>query len=84
MRQGASGRALIVGGDSLVGSALQAHCRKAGISVDLTSRRPGAGGIPLDLGNPDFAPLARADYQTLLTASTWMRTRNFCNSVAAS
>ncbi len=63
MRQGESGRALIVGGDSLVGSALQAHCRKAGIAVDLTSRRPGAGAIPLDLGNPDFAPLARGDYR---------------------
>ncbi|MBL6613439.1 MAG: sugar nucleotide-binding protein [Reyranella sp.] len=62
MRQGESGRALIVGGDSLVGSALQAHCRKAGIAVDWTSRRPGAGGIPLDLSNPDFAPLDRTDY----------------------
>lgn len=63
MRRGENGRALIVGGDSLVGSALQAHCRKVGIAVDVTSRRPGAGGIPLDLGNPDFGPLARAEYR---------------------
>src|SRR5690242_17201411 len=63
MGQGESGRALIVGGDSLVGSALQVHCRNAGIAVDVTSRRPGGDGIPLDLSNPDFAPLARADYR---------------------
>ena len=63
MPQGESGRALIVGGDSLVGSALQAHCRKAGIAADLTSRRPGVGGIPLDLSDPDFAPLERAEYR---------------------
>src|SRR5262249_34337908 len=63
MRQGESGRALIVGGDSLVGSALQAHCRKGGTAVGLTSRRPGTGGIRLDLSNPDFSPLAQADYQ---------------------
>jgi dTDP-4-dehydrorhamnose reductase len=62
MVQAERGRALVVGGDSLVGSALQAHCRKLGIAVDATSRRPGSG-ILLDLGNPDFAPLPRADYQ---------------------
>lgn len=60
------GRALIVGGDSLVGSALQAHCRKLGIDVDSSSRRPDAGRAPgnfrLDLSDPDFTPLERATY----------------------
>src|SRR5882724_4061223 len=67
MEQGESGRALVVGGDSLVGSALQVHCRKLGMAVDVSSRRPDAGQAPdtffLDLGDPDFAPLARATYR---------------------
>jgi dTDP-4-dehydrorhamnose reductase len=67
MEQGESGRALVVGGDSLVGSALQGHCRKLGMAVDVSSRRPDAGQAPntffLDLGDPDFAPLARATYR---------------------
>ncbi|WP_421999458.1 SDR family oxidoreductase [Reyranella sp.] len=62
MAQADSGRALVVGGDSLVGSALQEHCRKMGMAVDATSRRPGAG-LPFDLSDPDFAPLGRADYR---------------------
>jgi dTDP-4-dehydrorhamnose reductase len=67
MEQGESGRALVVGGDSLVGSALQVHCRNLGMAVDVSSRRPDAGQAPdtffLDLGDPDFAPLARATYR---------------------
>src|SRR5690349_6154025 len=63
MEQGKSGRALVVGGDSLVGSELKVHCRKLGWTVDATSRRTEAqGGVFLDLGDPDFTPLQRADY----------------------
>jgi dTDP-4-dehydrorhamnose reductase len=66
MEQGKSGRALVVGGDSLVGSALQVHCRKLGSAVDVTSRRPvgqqDGGTVFLDLGNPDFTPLQGGRY----------------------
>lgn len=67
MEQGESGRALVVGGDSLVGSALLGHCRKLGMAVDATSRRPdaarGPGAFHFDLSDPDFTPLAGADYR---------------------
>jgi dTDP-4-dehydrorhamnose reductase len=63
MEQGKSGRALVVGGDSLVGSELQVHCRKLGWTVDATSRRTAApGAVFLDLGDPDFTPLQRGTY----------------------
>jgi dTDP-4-dehydrorhamnose reductase len=66
MEQEGSGRVLVVGGDSLVGSELQRHCRKLGWTVDATSRRGEArqapGAVFLDLGDPDFSPLQRADY----------------------
>lgn len=66
MRQGESGRALVVGGDSLVGSAIQGHYRGLGISVEASSRRPGAGQASetwfLDLSDPDFTPLTHRDY----------------------
>ncbi|MBI2739930.1 MAG: sugar nucleotide-binding protein [Rhodospirillales bacterium] len=65
MEQGRSGRALVVGGDSLVGSALKLHCRKLGSAVDTTSRRPGVeapGAVFLDLGDPDFAALQNNNY----------------------
>jgi dTDP-4-dehydrorhamnose reductase len=63
MEQGKSGRALVVGGDSLVGSELQVHCRKLGLTVDATSRRAETpGGVFLDLGDPDFTPLQRGTY----------------------
>lgn len=63
MEQGKSGRALVVGGDSLVGSELQVHCRKLGWAVEATSRRAATpGGVFLDLSDPDFTPLQRADY----------------------
>ena len=65
MEQAKSGRAFVVGGDSLVGSELQLHCRKLGLPVDASSRRtgtPAAGTFFLDLGDPDFTPLARGNY----------------------
>lgn len=62
MEQARSGRALVVGGDSLVGSELQVYCRKLGLAVDATSRRRAAGAIFLDLGDPDFMPLLRGKY----------------------
>ena len=63
MEQGKSGRALVVGGDSLVGSELQVHCRKLGWTVDATSRRAAtSGAVFLDLGDPDFTPLQRGNY----------------------
>ena len=63
MEQGRSGRALVVGGDSLVGSELQVHCRKLGVAVDATSRRAQApGSVFLDLGDPDLTPLQRDRY----------------------
>jgi len=63
MEQGKSGRALVVGGDSLVGSELQVHCRKLGWTVDATSRRAATlGGVFLDLGDPDFTFLQRDNF----------------------
>lgn len=66
MEQGRSGRVLVVGGDSLVGSALKRHCRKLGLAIDASSRRAGArqapGAVFLDLGDPDFTVLQRGRY----------------------
>jgi len=63
MEQGKSGRALVVGGDSLVGSELKVHCRKLGWTVDATSRRAETpGALFLDLGDPDFTPVQRGPY----------------------
>ena len=62
MGAGQSGRALVVGGDSLVGAALQAHCRKLGHRrrrLVASSRRQPGTHASLDLSDPDFAPLAR-------------------------
>jgi dTDP-4-dehydrorhamnose reductase len=64
MEPGQSGRVLVVGGDSLVGSALQARCRAAGVAFDATSRRPEGDGLRLDLSDPDFAPVMRTGYQS--------------------
>jgi dTDP-4-dehydrorhamnose reductase len=58
-----NGPGLVVGGDSLVGSAIQALCRKSGSPVEISSRRPGAEGIFLDLRDPDFTPLTRTRYE---------------------
>jgi len=57
-----NGPALVVGGDSLVGSALQQHCRELGIEVESSSRRPGSKALSLDLRDPDFTSLERANY----------------------
>lgn len=79
MEQSRSGRVLVVGGDSLVGSALQVHCRKLASPVDVTSRRPGgrqdAGTVFLDLADPDFAPLqgGRYDIAFICAAVTSMQ-----------
>jgi dTDP-4-dehydrorhamnose reductase len=58
-----NGLGLVVGGDSLVGSAIQAHCREAGIPVEISSRRPGTEGLRFDLRDPDFTPLEKAHYE---------------------
>jgi dTDP-4-dehydrorhamnose reductase len=63
MERGGSGRALVIGGDSLVGAAVQARCRDLGMDVEVTSRRGTSGSLALDLSEPDFAPLALGDYQ---------------------
>jgi dTDP-4-dehydrorhamnose reductase len=57
-----NGLGLVVGGDSLVGSAIHAHCGKSGIAVEISSRRPGTKGHFLDLRDPDFAALERTSY----------------------
>jgi nucleoside-diphosphate-sugar epimerase len=57
----ASGPALVVGGDGLVGGAIRRHCRELGIEVESSSRRPGSKALSLDLCNPDFTPLERAN-----------------------
>src|SRR5262245_11729809 len=66
MEQDRSGRALVIGGDSLVGSVLQVHCRKLGFAVHATSRRAAgqqdSSSVFLDLANPDFIPLQGARY----------------------
>jgi dTDP-4-dehydrorhamnose reductase len=54
-----SGIALVVGGDSLVGSAIQSHCHELGIPVEVSSRRRGAKASFFDLADPDFASLER-------------------------
>jgi dTDP-4-dehydrorhamnose reductase len=53
---------LIVGGDGLVGSALQMHCQRQGIAVELTSRRPKREALFLDLDQPDFQSIERRRY----------------------
>jgi dTDP-4-dehydrorhamnose reductase len=77
MEQSESGRALIVGGDSLVGSAVRMRCRRLDLPADVSSRRPGRrpSSFFLDLSEPDFTPLARARYRTafICAAVTSMR-----------
>jgi dTDP-4-dehydrorhamnose reductase len=60
---GRSGLGLVVGGDSLVGSAIQLHCRESGIPVEISSRRAGTKGLLFDLRDPDFVPLERTRYE---------------------
>jgi dTDP-4-dehydrorhamnose reductase len=57
----ADGPALVVGGDSLVGSAIDACCRGLGMAVEGTSRRT-EGHLFLDLSDPDFTPLTGKRY----------------------
>lgn len=56
--------ALIVGGDSLVGSAIAARLSARHAPVAGTSRRGGAGTIALDLAEPDVAALEGGCYDT--------------------
>jgi dTDP-4-dehydrorhamnose reductase len=58
----AHGPALVVGGDSLVGSAIDACCRGLGMAAESTSRRDGAR-LFLDLSDPDFSALAAKRYE---------------------
>jgi len=62
-QQRGNGLGLVVGGDGLVGSAIHSHCRRSGISVEISSRRPGTKDFFLDLRDPDFAPLDRTTYE---------------------
>ena len=61
-QQTGNGLGLVVGGDSLVGSAIHASCRESGIAVEMSSRRPGTKGFFLDLRDPDFTQLERTNY----------------------
>ena len=56
------GIGLVVGGDSLVGSALKTHCQQRGIAVEITSRRPKSAGLFLDFDHPHFAAIDRSRY----------------------
>jgi dTDP-4-dehydrorhamnose reductase len=69
------GTCLIVGADGLVGAALQSLCAAAGIATTVTSRRPRAGAVRLDLRRPDLGVLggARHDVAFLCAAVTDMR-----------
>lgn len=70
-------RALVIGVDSLVGSAVRALCDSLNIEVEGTSRRPaGQGTLFLDLDAPDLGPLARArcDVAIVCAAVTDMKT----------
>jgi dTDP-4-dehydrorhamnose reductase len=70
-----NGIALVVGGDSLVGSAIQSQCRRLGVPVAVSSRRRQAKSVVLDLSDPDFAPFdqARYDFAFICAAVTDMR-----------
>jgi len=71
----ANGPGLVVGGDSLVGSGIQLHCREAGIPVEISSRRPATKSLLFDLRDPDFAPLERTrhEFAFICAAVTDMR-----------
>jgi dTDP-4-dehydrorhamnose reductase len=51
--------ALVIGGDSLVGSELVLALRAAGYAVRATSRRSRPDALPLDLADPDLPRLTR-------------------------
>jgi dTDP-4-dehydrorhamnose reductase len=75
VQDGGNGRALVVGGDSLVGSVLRAHCRALGLRVEGSSRRPGSQALSFDLSDPDFTPFEHTNYDTafICAAVTDMR-----------
>ena len=66
-------RVLVVGGDSLIGGALEAALRADGVPTDATTRRPaaaGAGRPLLDLERPDWpADLGRRYSTAFLCAA---------------
>ncbi len=66
---------MVVGGDSLVGSAIQSQCHELGLRVEVSSRRRGTKGFYLDLGDPDFASLERmrCEFAFICAAVTDMR-----------
>ena len=68
------GPVLIVGGDSLVGSALARQCRAAGVATDTTSRRAG-DAMPFDLASPDYGAFSGGGWDAayLCAAITGMR-----------
>ena len=72
---GGSGIALVVGGDSLVGSAIQSQCHELGVPVEVSSRRRSARAFFLDLGDPDFTALERmrCEFAFICAAVTDMR-----------
>lgn len=59
---GGGSRALIVGGDSLVGAAIELQCRSLGDAAEVSSRRRERAGLFLDLRDPDFVLLERTRY----------------------
>ena len=65
------GRALVVGGDSLVGSTLLAHYRRLGRAAAGTSRRtdPSGESLPLDLAAPDLARFDGASWPTAIVCA---------------
>jgi dTDP-4-dehydrorhamnose reductase len=65
---GGCGSALIVGGDSLIGSAVRAHLQESDISSVATSRRAGAA-LRFDLAAPDFAPLVGKSFDAVFVCA---------------
>ena len=67
--------ALVVGGDSLIGRHIRQALAQQARRVAVTSRRPSLNAMPLDLRDPDFAPVLarRFDCAYLCAAVTDMR-----------
>jgi dTDP-4-dehydrorhamnose reductase len=68
-REPSSDKALVVGGDGLVGAALREACGARGLAVAATSRRAARGAIPFDLAAPDFAALEREPYASVFVCA---------------
>lgn len=58
----AEGAALVVGGDGLVGRHIRQALARQARRIAVTSRRPSPDALPLDLRQPDFAPLLTRRY----------------------